>query len=183
MADRALARRYATAFLNRLEASHQVESGLEELRGIAQIYSISKEFQRFMGSPEIGQEEKQQMIDRVFSEEAASETLALLQLLLRWDRMEQLPSVAEEALCISEARQGILRGQVTTAHPISSAETDRLAQAVGKAMGKRVILERRVDPRLLGGASVAVGGMLLDGSVRAQLKRVEEQLKAAKVNS
>ena len=70
---------------------------------------------------------------------------------------------------------------MTTAHPISSAETALLAQAVGKAMGKQVILERRVDPGLLGGVSVAVGGVLLDGSVRAQLKRVKEQLKAAKV--
>ena len=182
MIDRAVARRYAEAFVNRLEAAGGVEAGLEELRSVARIYSGSKEFQRFMGSPEIGPAEKQQTLDRALSDGAAPETMALLQLLLRWDRIDQLPAVAEEALGLSEARQGILRGQVTTAHPISSAETQALAQAVGKAVGKRVILERRVDPRLLGGVSVAVGGVLLDGSVRAQLKRVKEQLKAAKVN-
>ena len=183
MVDRAVARRYAEAFVNELEAARGVEAGLEELRNVAQVYSGSKEFQRFLGSPEIGPEEKQRTLDRALSDGASPETMALLQLLLRWDRMEQLPAVAEAALSISEARQGVLRGQVTTAHPISSAETERLAQAVGKAVGKRVILERQLDPRLIGGVSVAVGGVLLDGSVRAQLKRVQEQLKAAKVNS
>ena len=111
MIDRAVARRYAEAFVNRLEASHQVEPGLEELRGIAQVYAISKEFQRFMGSPEIGPEEKQQMLDRVLSQDASPETMALLQLLLRRDRMEQLPGVSEEAVSISEARQGSCAGR------------------------------------------------------------------------
>ena len=182
MADRTVARRYAEAFVNRLETAGRASLGLEELRGVARVYAGSKEFQRFMGSPEIGPEEKQQLLDRVLSGGASDETAALLQLLLRRDRMEELPGVAEEAASISEARQGVLRGRVTTAHPISSAETERLAQAVGKAVGKRVILERQVDPALIGGVCVAVGSVMLDGSVRAQLKRVKEQLKAAKVN-
>ena len=182
VADRTLARRYAEAFVNRLEISRERERGLEELRGVAQVYSGSKELRRFMGSPEIGLEEKQQLLGKVLSEGASDETMGLLKLLLKRDRMEELPGVADEAASISEARQGILRGQVTTAHPISSAETDRLAQAVGKAVRKRVILERQVDPALIGGVRVAVGSVMLDGSVRAQLKRVKEQLKAAKVN-
>ena len=182
MADRAVARRYAEAFVNALEGSGRLETGLEELSQIAGMYAQSKDLRRFLGSPEIGPEEKDRALDKALADAASPETMGLLRLLLKKDRVEQLPAVGEEAKAVSERRQGVVRGQVATAHPISSAETEELAQAVGKAMGKRVILERRVDPSLIGGARVAVGGALLDGSVRAQLEKVREQLKAAKVN-
>jgi len=33
-----------------------------------------------------------------------------------------------------------------------------------------------VDPRLIGGVQAEIGGRLFDGSVRTQLKRIEESL-------
>ncbi|MDO8730155.1 MAG: ATP synthase F1 subunit delta [Candidatus Omnitrophota bacterium] len=182
MVDRTVARRYAEAFVNALEGSNRLAVGLEELDQVAGMYGQSKELQRFLGSPEIGPEDKERVLDRALAAGAAPEMMGLLRLLLKKDRVENLPVVNEAAKAVSEARQGVVRGQVATAHAISSAETERLAQAVGKAIGKRVILDRQVDPSLIGGVRVTVGGTLLDGSVRAQLENVRKQLKAAKVN-
>ena len=182
MVDRTVARRYAEAFVNAVEGSGRLALGLEELDQVAGMYGQSKQLQRFLGSPEIAPEDKARVLDRALADGAVPETMGLLRLLLKKDRVENLAVISEEAKELSEARQGLVRGQVTTAHPISSAEAERLAQAIGKAMGKRVILERQVDPSLLGGVRISVGGTLLDGSVRAQLKRVREQLIAAKVN-
>lgn len=183
MADRAVARRYAEAFVAALERAERLEPGLEELRVIARTYAQSKQLQRFLGSPEISPEEKEGLLDRLWSGAVGKETMALLRLLLRWDRVDHLPELLEEAQKAAEERRGILRGVVTTAHPISSAETERVAQAVGQKMGRRVLLERRVDPKVLGGARVEVGTTLLDGSVQFQLRQVREQLLSVKVNS
>lgn len=169
--------------MSTLERAQRTEPGLEELRVIARTYAQSKELRRFLGSPSIGPEEKEGLLDRLWSGAVGMETMALLHLLLRWDRVDHLPELFAEAQKVAEQRQGILRGVVTTAHPISSAELGRVAQAVGQKMGRRVLLERRVDPKVLGGARVEVGTTLLDGSVRAQLGRVREQLLAVKVNS
>ena len=182
MVERAVARRYAEAFVNTLEGTRRLPTGLEELGVVAQVYTGSKDLQRFLGSPEIGPEEKEQLLNRLWSDAVSSETLALLHLLLKWDRVEHLPVILEEARSVAEERQGILRGYVITAHPISSKETELLAQAIGKALGKKVMLERQVDQDLIGGVRVAVGSKLLDGSVRSFLEEVREQLKAAKVN-
>ena len=183
MVDRGAARRYAEAFVNALEKTGRLEPGMEELRGVARTYAQSKDLQRFLGSPEIAPKDKEGLLGRIWSGAAGQETLSLLRLLLRWDRIDHLLVLMEEAEKAAEQRQGILRGTVTTAHPISSAEVDQVAQAVGRKMGKRVLLERRVEPALLGGARVAVGSTLLDGSVRTQLAQVREQLLGAKVNS
>ncbi len=190
MADQAVARRYAEAFVNALQAAGRpeeglaarLEGGLEELGAVAKVYAGSKDLQRFLGSPEIAPEDKRRVLARVWSEAIGEQTTGMLDLLIRWDRMEHLPAIFEEAKGVAEERQGVLRGQVITARPISSAEAEGLAKAVGRALkGKRVILERRVDPALLGGVQVTVGSTLLDASVRSFLAEVREQLKSAKV--
>lgn len=182
MAERAIARRYAEAFVQTSEASGRLEENLQDLQAIARTYEQSIALRRFLGSPEIGPEEKTQLTHRLWADSAREETVAFLKLLLKKERVDHLPLMAEEAVAVAEARQGILRGEVTTAHPISLAETGRLAGAVGQALRKKVILERRVDPKVLGGVRVKVGTTLLDGSVRARLEQVRRQLKRVKVN-
>lgn len=183
MPDRTVARRYAEAFVLSTEASRRLEQGLQDLQGIAQTYQESKSLRRFLGSPEIAPEEKEQLTRKLWADTAQEETMALIWLLLKRDRVEELPLLAEEAMMVAEERQGILRGEVTTAHAISSAETGRLAQAVGNAMGKKILLERKVDPAILGGVRIRVGSTLLDHSVRTLLGEVRRQLINAKVNS
>ncbi len=181
MIERAAARRYAEAFVSAAEDAGKLREGLEELESIVQTYSGSKPLQRFLGSPEISPEDKERVIHRLWGEAASRPTLGLLGLLLDWDRMEHLPILAEEARSVSEARQGILRGRVVTAHPISSAETEAVARGLGRLLHKKVLLERSVDPEILGGIRVTVGTTLLDASVRAMLEEVRGQLKQVKV--
>ena len=182
MADWAVARRYAEAFVGALEKSRRLEGGLEELIFVAKDYEGNRDLIRFLGSPEIGEEEKRSLLTRIFSSLVGPETVSLMELLLKWDRVDHLPAIAEEAVKVSEERRGTLRGIVTTAHPISSAEAETLAKAVGERLGKRIVLERRVDPQLIGGVRISVGSSLLDGSVQASLQKVRRQLMTAKVN-
>lgn len=102
--------------------------------------------------------------------------MGLLHLLLRWDRVDHLPLIAREAKILAESRQGILRGIVTTAHAISSSELGALSQGLGKLLGKQVVLERQLDPALMGGLRVCVGSLLLDASVERLLQQVRRHL-------
>ena len=181
MADRAVARRYAQAYVGALEKARRLETGLEELKVVSQTYTGSREFQRFLGSPETGEEEKEKLLSRTFGGAIATEGSSLLTLLLKRDRIDHLPAIAEEAVLAAEARQGLLRGWVTTARPISSAEAQTVADAIGKLLGKRVVLERRIDPATIGGIRVAVGTTLLDGSIQAALENARKQLLGVKV--
>ena len=181
VADRAVARRWAEAFVGALEPAGRRDSGLEELKGIAQLYSDSKELRRFLSSPEIGEEQKRRLLGRLWGDSVGPETMGLLQLLLKRDRVDHLPDIQQEAVRVSEERIGLVRGIVATAHPISSAETQRLAGAIGGLLGKKVLLERRVEPGLIGGARIRVGTQLVDGTVRGSLNRIREQLRQAEV--
>ncbi|MBI3332921.1 MAG: ATP synthase F1 subunit delta [Candidatus Omnitrophica bacterium] len=181
MIDREAARRYAEAFVNALEASSKVAPGLEGLKLASETYRSSRNFQRFLGSPEIAQEEKEKLLARLLEEPLGPEGMGLVRMLLKRDRIDHLSVIEEEAAASAQRRQGVVKGFVATAHPISSAQVQAIAAAVGRRLKKRVLLERQVDPKLLGGVRVTVGTTLIDGSVRTSLKEVRQQLIEAKV--
>ena len=71
-----------------------------------------------------------------------------------------------------------MRVQVTSATPLDSAVEGRLQQALAKQTGKTVILEKSVDPTLVGGIVSQIGDVVYDGSVRTQLDNLKQQLLA-----
>jgi F-type H+-transporting ATPase subunit delta len=70
---------------------------------------------------------------------------------------------------------------VTAAEAVSAVElpppqTTALASALGKVAGGEVELRSRVDPQVLGGLVVRMGGKTYDGSVRGRLAALRETL-------
>jgi len=51
--------------------------------------------------------------------------------------------------------------------------------ALEKSSGKKVLLEKREDPNLLGGVVAKVGDVVYDGSVRTQLETMRERILAS----
>lgn len=74
---------------------------------------------------------------------------------------------AFEALA-ADAR-GAISAQVTTAVPLTQAQSKGVAAALRTALGKDPEIETRVDPALLGGIKVQVGSRLFDASLRSKL--------------
>ena len=57
---------------------------------------------------------------------------------------------------------------------MTDAEKDTLRQKLEKKFGRRMILDCRVDPSLLGGIRVETEGRVLDGSIRSRLQEIKE---------
>jgi len=188
-----VAQRYAEAFVGTLisgckgalslSSSERLKAGLEELKVTAETYTASRALRRFLDSPEIALKEKAGLFKKVWSEGIGVETQQLLGLLLKRRRIDHLPEIAEEAIRISQACQGTLRGEVTTAHPISNAETDAIAKGLTKHLRTEVVLERSIEREILGGVRVRIGTTLLDGSIQRRLNDLREHLKSIKVKA
>ena len=72
--------------------------------------------------------------------------------------------------------QKVIRGDVTTAIPIAADKVRALEQGLGQATGRRVVLEPRVDPAIIGGVITRIGSTVYDGSVTTQLQKMKEAL-------
>ena len=67
-------------------------------------------------------------------------------------------------------------GEVRSAVALTEDQQARLAEALGKATGKRVEVKVVIDPSVLGGLVAQVGDTVIDGSVRARLDQLREQI-------
>ena len=78
---------------------------------------------------------------------------------------------------------GSAEGVVESARPLGADELNGLATAVGARIGKRVTLENRVRPELVGGLRVLVGSSMLDMSVQGRLEGLRNTLLSAALPS
>jgi F-type H+-transporting ATPase subunit delta len=66
---------------------------------------------------------------------------------------------------------------VTSAAALDEPTAGALAERLAAASKAEVVVERAVDPALLGGVVAQVGSLVYDGSLRAQLEDLRRALK------
>jgi F-type H+-transporting ATPase subunit delta len=76
-------------------------------------------------------------------------------------------------------QKGEMSAQVTSARPLSDAETAELKSILRSKLSKDVNLETRVDPSLLGGLIVKVGSRMIDSSLRTKLNGLRMAMRGA----
>ncbi len=93
-------------------------------------------------------------------------------------RIALLPEIAELYAALRREHEGVLRAVVTSAVPLDESQRAAMATALERRFGRRIEIETAVDPSLIGGAVVAAGELVIDGSVRNRLKQLRDALTA-----
>jgi F-type H+-transporting ATPase subunit delta len=100
----------------------------------------------------------------------------MILLLAERDRMALLPDIARNYRERVMDHQKIIRGQVTTAIALPPDRLRALEQGLQAATGRKVVLETKVDPSIIGGVITRLGSTVYDGSVTTQLQKMKQAL-------
>jgi F-type H+-transporting ATPase subunit delta len=176
---RALARRYARAVLEVADTQGAgAPSALAgELSGFATLLQTSGELRRALLNPALGADARRRLLAGLAAAAGSSPLMVrLLELVATHDRVALLPALAEEYAEALNQREGRVSAEAVTAQPLGEAQRGALAQALRTAVGQSVELKARVDPAVLGGVLVKVGGRTYDGTVRARLAALRQRL-------
>lgn len=103
-------------------------------------------------------------------------TASFVRLLFDRGRQEVLVGMPEAFRRRILQAEGTVEGVVEAAHELGDAERESLAAALGRRLGKRVVLESRVNPELIGGVRVVVGSRMIDFSVQGRLEALRRKL-------
>jgi F-type H+-transporting ATPase subunit delta len=173
------ARRYARALFDVvIRQDGDLDRTGRELDDFAALIAGNAGLQTVVSNPAVPAVKKRALIDALVAQagsisDPVARTLALL---ADRDRLGILPQLARAyAGRVMDHRQ-IVRADVTTAVPIDADRTKAIADALGRATGRQVLVESKVDGRILGGVVARVGSVVYDGSVARQLERMKEQL-------
>lgn len=179
--DRIGAGRYATAWVALAHRHGELEAGLRDLAAVVELLSRQPLLARLLAHPEIAVAEKERLVTRLLTGRVTPWTLKLLTLLLWKRRLALLPAIVTEAERLRDQVEGIARGVVRTARPLSAPMLARLQERLSARLGRRLTLTAELEPALLGGASVQLGHLVFDGSVRRGLDRLRDRLMTLRV--
>ena len=121
----------------------------------------------------------QQKLAAVLAEMAMAgsrEAASLASLLAENKRLDLLPAIAEQFGKLQAVAEGWIDVEVTAATEVAADLQTRLAQSLSQRLGREVRLQTAVDEELIGGAVIRAGDLVIDGSVRSQLERMQQAL-------
>ncbi len=94
-------------------------------------------------------------------------------------RLHLFKSIALDFEGMVDALYGIEHAQVTTPFPVDESERGVLAARLAGILGKKkVVLEVKVDPAILGGMVARIGDKVIDGSSRTKLQNLKRNLQS-----
>ncbi|WP_407353887.1 F0F1 ATP synthase subunit delta [Luteimonas sp. R10] len=99
-----------------------------------------------------------------------------LALLAENRRLALLPEIAGQFEQLRADAERIVRARVTSASELPAGELEGIRAALKKRFGREVELETAVDEALIGGAVIAAGDVVIDGSLRGKLARLQSAL-------
>jgi F-type H+-transporting ATPase subunit delta len=98
--------------------------------------------------------------------------------LIENDRLSVLPQVAALYEELKRSHQNEVEAVITSALPLTDAQVQELVSGLEKRFGHKVKATTEVDAGLIGGARIAVGDVVIDGSVTGQLAKMATALKS-----
>jgi F-type H+-transporting ATPase subunit delta len=181
MPEPGLARRYAVALFEAAKHREQLDRVEADLEAVADLLRREPSLREFMLSPQVLDQHKEDMLHRTLEQRVSPLTHHFLLFLLRKRRFEHVELIYDSLSELLDVHRGIVRAVVTTAVELKTELRDRLRLRLQQTTGKRVELEARVNPAIIGGAVVILGDQLVDMSVRREIGRVRQDLMAARV--
>ncbi|MCP1673384.1 F-type H+-transporting ATPase subunit delta [Natronocella acetinitrilica] len=170
-----IARPYAQAVFKHAKEHKQLGPWSETLQLLGLI-AADERMQPVLSSPRPSADELVGLFSDLCGDRLSEAGRNLIRLLAENRRLMALPALVKQFEELRAAEEGTLQALLTSALPVEDKVRDELAKALGNRLQRKVSLETAVDERLLGGAIIRAGDLVIDGSVRGRLQRMATQL-------
>jgi F-type H+-transporting ATPase subunit delta len=128
-------------------------------------------------NPTVAYEQKANVLNELITRTKVRRTTAnFLRILLKNQRLAELPQVNAKLAQVLDERAGVLSAQISSARPVSEKNKALLEERLAGLTGKKPRLTFEIDESLVGGVVTRIGSTIYDGSVRNQLQRLRDEL-------
>ena len=166
-----LARPYARAAFEHARTAGDLAAWQTALSELAAITAEPK-VAAAMRDPNQTAAQRATTLNGLAGDAAPSAVANLLAIMADNGRLSLLPEVAMLFDQLKQAVESTVAVHVTSAYPLSDAETQQLADTMQKKLARSITLTSETDPSLLGGALIRADDLVIDGSVRGRLNKL-----------
>lgn len=171
-----VARAYAAALSELGREKKQLGAIYDDLKAVLALYDGDAYFRAFFTSPRLDREVKWRAVRKALEGKVGRPTLGLLKVLIDKGREAAFDNLVRQFERFKDEAENRVHAYLTVAAPL---EGDARASLVGRlesASGRTVELHERVDPAVLGGASIRIGDRVIDRTLRTRLAALRRRL-------
>ncbi|MBS0439418.1 MAG: F0F1 ATP synthase subunit delta [Proteobacteria bacterium] len=169
-----LARPYARAAFETARAHNALAAWSGNLRFAAQAMADAR-VSAIAGDPRLSHAELVGLLLPP-GEAADSPFAAFLSLLVENRRVNLTADIAALFEELKRESERTIRVTLRSASEIPADRADAIKAALKKRFAREIELEQRIDPGVIGGAVIDAGDVVIDGSVRGRLERLQSAL-------
>jgi F-type H+-transporting ATPase subunit delta len=171
-----IARNYASALFDLAQKHEGLEVFAEGVDIVVGLVDKNPSFRTFLETPRIADQDKKDLLKKVFSEALPKSLLNFLQVMVDKRRQRLLGLVGEEFHALLDEHMGRTHVTVTVARALDAGAMDELSKKLSALLGKEAIPHVRVKPEILGGVHLKTGDTVYDGTLRRRIKQLRRQL-------
>ncbi|MFP5247167.1 MAG: ATP synthase F1 subunit delta [Thermoanaerobaculia bacterium] len=174
---RRFARPYAHAIMDAAGSPAKANELRGELMRFADALRKSQELRDLYANPAVDEATKlaitQQLARKMKASDLGTRTLEVL---VRNHRINDIDAILEALAAYVNKALGVAVAEVRSAKTLGPDEIQQLADTLSKKVGKKVELDIKTDPKLLGGFVVQIGSEIWDASVAGKINKFRESL-------
>ena len=168
---------YGDALFSLALEENKVDAFYDEVTALQQILAQNPDFTALMNHPKVTKEEKQAVLEKVFSGRADAELTGFLSLLLKKDRYAELDAILAHFMGKVKEYKRIGVGYVRSAMELDAEEKKEIeAKLLATTSYKTMEMHYAVDPALIGGLVIRIGDHVVDSSIRTKLDGLKREL-------
>ena len=170
--------RYAKALFSIASENKNLKKIESDLLNLKNLTTSSGIFKNFLFSPMYNSSQQQEIILQISKKlKLTDEVKNILYLLCKNRRLNILINLIKSFEALSRMERGEIHAEVVSHEKISNKQEKTIKDILKKKLGKEVILEVKVDEKIIGGLIFKIGSKMIDTSIKSKLFKLKTLMK------
>ena len=157
-----------------------VDSVLENLQDLKKTIDNNKELSLLIKNPLISSNDKLEVLLKLTSSLNLNElSITFLKVVSNNKRFASLTSIISQFININANKRGDVLADVTSADEFSEEEKVNIKDQLKTILGDKLLLNFKVDKKIIGGLIIKVGSKMIDTSLANKINKLKIAMKGA----
>lgn len=167
---------YGQSLYDLASSENLADDILCQMQTVLKLLAENPDYVRLLTEPSIPKKQRLALLDEAFGSDMQPYLLNFLKILVENGMVRDFGGCCRRYTELYNADRGIAQAEVTSAVPLNAQQLERLRAKLEEISGKKIRLQPKVDPSVLGGLRVSLEGKLLDGTVKGRLEDLRRKV-------
>lgn len=171
-----IARPYAYAAFEFARDANKLQQWEEYLALLAMV-AADQELKELLEGPKLSRNQRAEILLQICDGKLDANAENLVKLLAENNRLSVFGEIAEQFSLLKAEHEGSIEAIAYSAKELPAEQQEKIITSLQNRLGKKVELKCEIDESLIGGAVIKAGDLVIDGSIKSRLNKLNSTLR------